>query len=205
MNMRLVQLSRTCTHCGALNDAVAPFSNFDRVTNESCEYPAYDLVQTSECLNCHQTDYLYWHNSELERNHIQEMKELLYFKSKLTSDIFFANFIDHVLQKYEYSDNLRVEEVTAKVMKKELPAETKKSLEAFDTWHKAVIEFAVMRTKRKFSDEEVERFTTEMQSDFKTFNDEFFDWFKESYPDADRTINETVAQIRKTSELKQLG
>ena len=178
MSTRLIQLSRSCTHCGAVNDAVAPFANFDRVTNESCDFPEYDLVQTSECLNCHASDYLYWHNSELERKHLEETKELLFFKSKVLSDmVIFDKFHFH------FSKNMMILQMKESLndIGKRDNSEIKAKQNAVETYVRELSDFCKNREKKLLSDEEQKSFRNEIDAEVHALFREFEPIFKQKY------------------------
>src|SRR5579871_1742700 len=91
---KLLTVERACTHCGALNEVTAPYVNYDRIDNKSCELSAefadLDIVIQEECSDCKEWDLVYWHNSEAENKVRDEQRELLFFKTKYLSHAYLA-------------------------------------------------------------------------------------------------------------------
>lgn len=87
----------SCQNCGQSYWAYAPADELTKATLESCELPEYDIVQNVECENCHQLFGVYWHNENLEKKRLLEIKELAYLKERYVSFGLGSLQLDHLL------------------------------------------------------------------------------------------------------------
>lgn len=71
-----------CPQCNQSYYADRPADNFSKVTLEPCEFPDYDFPAIAQCDNCHWEFRIYWHNLELERKHLVELKELAFLRER---------------------------------------------------------------------------------------------------------------------------
>lgn len=71
-----------CPQCTQSYYADRPADNFTKVTLEPCEFPDYDFPAIAQCDNCQFEFAIYWHNLELERKHLLEIRELAYVRTR---------------------------------------------------------------------------------------------------------------------------
>src|SRR5713226_5065320 len=75
----------TCKNCDQVFWAYPPSDSFSDVTLEYCELPDYDFVVNHECENCKSLIGLFWHNRELEKKRLLEIKEMAYLRERYLS------------------------------------------------------------------------------------------------------------------------
>lgn len=152
-----------CQHCPAYIDALAPFDKFTEATPEACDFSDYDVTTTEECSNCHNITIYYWHDRGLERKHIEEVKDLLFYKTHYLSDYYVTSMVDIGIYDEllgslaEGTDSLKEKEQICYLM----------LLREF-LW-----EFQSMRMNRMFSGDEQEKYRKETIDYAKSMAEEF--------------------------------
>lgn len=182
----LASVSRTCSFCGAKSEVTAPFSGFDRLSPEACEFSNFDQVQENECYDCHRTEYLYWHNSGLEAQLLRNQKEILFWKNRALNEDLIKSLTDNQLlqRTFDLDFYAQLERRLAEGLGKRMPElklqpTINPELEFWKWIAKNLTEFYEERKHRDFSLDEIKKMEEENIKFMDQWFNDFYAWIYE--------------------------